>query len=119
MNEYPLFEPKSHRNDPITSHKAAEEFFTLGKNETHYLKILMALDAVSECLNAREIGSAIALTQVQVSRRTKELKDQGLIEIEKKDKFEYFRITEKGREYLTKLDNRHYVNIGDCWKGAY
>ena len=66
------------RNDPGTSQKAAERAKSFAGG--HCIKILESLRIHGpQC--AKEIARATGLTNVQVSRRTKDLRDANLIKV--------------------------------------
>lgn len=76
----PLFEPRklSHRSDPETSRAAAASCGDLRRE--HHLAILDALERAERPLAAEEIAGFCDLTPLEISRRTAELRRDGLIE---------------------------------------
>jgi hypothetical protein len=70
-------EPRARRHDPATSHMAANEARTLASE--HKAKVLRALKALGTA-GKDQIARHTGLFGIQVSRRTSDLRDDGLIE---------------------------------------
>lgn len=71
--------PKARASDPIESHLAAQRMRDSGAAANHRQMILDALAESRVGMTGKQIGERCGLTNVQVLRRTKELRDSNKI----------------------------------------
>lgn len=67
------------KNDPVTSHAAADAVNETNMLSQHHQVILEVLRHSGESLTPREIADRCYLTYYQVQRRMKELEGKGLV----------------------------------------
>ena len=66
----------SRRDDPVSSHDAAEQMQTSGNAEDHTRRIAAAIDATPGLTN-KHLAGLLHLTNVQVCRRSPDLRKLG------------------------------------------
>ena len=71
--------PRARKNDPITSHLAADEQTSSGKATTNMLRIALCVHR-NEGHTSRELAGLSAMERVEVSRRLADAEQAGWLE---------------------------------------
>lgn len=101
MKQATLFDPPIvHRNDPITSHKAAEKMIKSGKltkQQESVLKIIRKYCEEHEDFTPKEVAGGINALYFAIQRRKNELANEGLIKTtgEERNGCEVWKIKER------------------------